>query len=122
MEFRIPSLTETEKQEFMSTWIRTHIDDGAIALTKPVLFAEFGKSSKTGGYSKSVRLSAMSSMFDAIYDSAVEGGAGAGALVWQLLTNTTCTALADGFEIVLSSDPDIASLMQMQASRLSSLS
>lgn len=90
-------------------------------MKKPVLFAEFGKSSRMDGYDKSVRVSAMSSMFDAIYDSAVEGGAGAGALVWQLLTNTTSAALADGFEILLSSDPEIASLMQMQASRLASL-
>lgn len=105
----------------MGTWIRTHIDDGALTLKKPVLFAEFGKSSRTDGYNKSVRVSAMGSMFDAIYESAVEGGAGAGALVWQLLTNSTNASFADGFEILLSSDPDIASLMVMQASRLSSL-
>jgi mannan endo-1,4-beta-mannosidase len=117
----MPSMAESEKEEFMSKWVRTHIDDGAGTLKKPVLFAEFGKSRNVAGYTESVRVSAMSAMFDAIYDSAVAGGAGAGALVWQLITNTT-TALADGFEIALSSDPNIASLMQQQASRLSSLS
>lgn len=119
--YRMPSMTETEKQEFMSTWIQTHINDGAATLKKPVLFAEFGKFKSVAGYTESVRFAAMSAMFDAIYNSAVDGGAGAGALVWQLLTNTT-TSLADGFEIILSSEPDIASLMQKQSSRLSSLS
>lgn len=114
-------MKEDGKRDFMGTWIRTHIDDGEVKLKKPVLFAEFGKSSRTEGYNKSVRESAMSSMFDAIYDSAVDGGAGAGALVWQLLTNTTSASLADGFEILLPSDTDIASLMKSQASRLSSL-
>ena len=113
-------MTETEKQEFMSKWIRTHINDGAATLKKPVLFAEFGKSRNVANYAESVRVSAMSTVYDAIYASAVEEGAGAGALVWQLLTTTT-TTLADGFEIILSSDNATALLMQKQASRLSSL-
>ena len=117
----MPTSAESEKQEFMSKWIQTHVNDGAVTLKKPVLFGEFGKSRDVAGYTESVRVSTMTAMYDAIYNSGAEGGAGTGALVWHLITNTT-TALADGFEIILSSDTNIASLMQKQSSRLSSLS
>ncbi|XP_024359301.1 putative mannan endo-1,4-beta-mannosidase 9 [Physcomitrium patens] len=117
-----PSLTEAEKRKFMVKWIQTHINDSETTLQKPVLFAEFGKSSRTSGYKETVRIDAMRSMFNAVYDSAAKQGAAAGAMVWMLVTNSTKNTLADGFEIDLSSDLAIASLMQNQASRMSSLS
>lgn len=106
----------------MVKWIQTHINDSETTLQKPVLFAEFGKSSRTSGYKETVRIDAMRSMFNAVYDSAAKQGAAAGAMVWMLVTNSTKNTLADGFEIDLSSDLAIASLMQNQASRMSSLS
>lgn len=105
----------------MDSWVTTHIQDSQNYLGKPVIFAEFGKSSNSPNYTESQRVTAMSAMYDTIYSSATTGGAGAGALVWQLVTSSIQTSLADNFQIVLSSSPAISKLMKDQATRLAKI-
>lgn len=118
---RITNQTEDGKRAFMGAWVRTHIDDAKYKLDMPVLFAEFGKSDRTPGYTESVRITSMTDMFDAVYASARDGGPAAGALVWHFVPKALEPSLQDGYAMVLSETPAVASLMRMQTDRLSIL-
>ena len=85
--------------------MRTHTDDAKYKLDMPVLFAEFGKSDRTLEYTESVRITAMTDIFDAVYASARDGGPAAGVLVWQFVPKALESSLQDGYVMVLSESP-----------------
>ncbi|KAK4777429.1 hypothetical protein SAY87_017616 [Trapa incisa] len=74
-----------EKVEYVSLWMRSHIDDGDKELKKPVMFTEFGYSNLNEDYKPSRRDKFFRVVFDVIYDSAKKNGSGAGSFLWQLL-------------------------------------
>lgn len=116
----MPQLSEPEMLGFMQNWVTAHIQDTGY-LQKPVLFAEFGKSSWTQGFYEGERDSFMSLVYDAIYDSAMNRGPGAGALVWQLTTASLLSNTQDGFAFVLSENPSTAAIMQSQSYRMAQI-
>ncbi len=116
----MPQLSEPEMLAFMQNWVTAHIQDTGY-LQKPVLFAEFGKSSWTPGFYEGERDNFMSLVYDAIYDSAMNQGPGAGALVWQLTTASLLSNTQDGFAFVLSENPSTAAIMQSQSYRMAQI-
>lgn len=112
---------EEDQVSFVQNWIATHLEDGSKILKKPVLFAEFGKSSKDPGFSMGER----DNLFDMIYKhvcaSASRRGAGAGAMFWQLMTEGM-SSNGDGYEVVLSQNPSTASIISVQSHKLAELS
>ncbi|XP_057794100.1 mannan endo-1,4-beta-mannosidase 7-like [Salvia miltiorrhiza] len=110
--------SDEEQLLFLDEWLSSHIKDAETKIQKPVLFAEFGKSSKDPGYRTSVRDEVMGAVYAAIYSSARRGGAAAGGLFWQLLSEGT-ESLGDGYGIVLSRSPSsTATLIQDQSNKL----
>ncbi|KAK4337838.1 hypothetical protein RND71_042325 [Anisodus tanguticus] len=69
---------------FMQRWITSHWDDSSRVLKKPLVLAEFGKSSKDPGYNLSARDTFMNSVHVNVYSYAIYGGTMGGSLVWQL--------------------------------------
>ncbi|XP_057864613.1 mannan endo-1,4-beta-mannosidase 2 [Cryptomeria japonica] len=81
----VPDKELDGKLGYFSRWVKSHIEDGEQVLKKPVLFTEFGLSSLCKDYEASHRDLLLKTMYDKIYESAKEGGAGAGAMVWQFV-------------------------------------
>lgn len=105
---------------FLDEWLNTHIKDAQTVIQKPLLIAEFGKSSKDPGYSTNERDDFLAAVYAAIYSSARRGGVAAGGLFWQLM-DEGMDNLRDGYEIVFSESPSTASLIQEQSQKLNQI-
>ncbi|XP_051124677.1 mannan endo-1,4-beta-mannosidase 7-like [Andrographis paniculata] len=105
---------------FLNDWLDSHIHDAQNVLRKPLLFAEFGKSSKDLGYRTDQRDELFDRIYSAIYSSAAAGGAAAGGLFWQLLAPGMDT-FRDGYEILFSESPSTAALISAQSQKLESI-
>lgn len=97
--------------------MEAHIDDAEKHLGMPVVFAEFGVSSKDPGYNSSYRDTLISSVYNTILNSTKKGGSGAGSLLWQFFPDGTDN-MDDGYAIVLSKSPSTANIIQLQSTRL----
>ncbi|KAJ3700248.1 hypothetical protein LUZ61_003953 [Rhynchospora tenuis] len=104
---------------FTKNWLESHIQDAA-ALGKPLMFTEFGKSSRSSGYNVSVRDFFLRKIYDVIYASARAGGACAGGLFWQVMAQGM-EGWSDGYEVVFSQCPSTASVIQQQSRRIAGL-
>ncbi|KAI6688822.1 hypothetical protein NL676_025650 [Syzygium grande] len=113
----LSDLSEGNQISFLSNWVNTHIQDAQNVLRKPLLFAEFGISSKDSGYNQNERDHFFDTVYSAIYSSARGGGAAAGSMFWQLLT-VGMDSYRDGYEIVLSESPSTASAIAQQSQKL----
>ncbi|WJX19714.1 mannan endo-1,4-beta-mannosidase [Trifolium repens] len=70
------------KNAFVDKWIESHIQDSNTILGKPIIIAEFGKSSNSSGYSIAKRNSYFRKIYKAISTSAINGGSCAGGIFW----------------------------------------
>lgn len=113
----LSSSNDRDQLSFLNNWLDTHIQDAQHILRKPILLAEFGKSRKDPGYSTYQRDVMFNTVYYKIYSSAKRGGAAAGGLFWQLLTEGM-DAFRDGYEIVLSQIPSTANVITQQAHKL----
>ncbi|KAA8537593.1 hypothetical protein F0562_027201 [Nyssa sinensis] len=112
--------SDESQLSFLNNWLNNHIQDAQNILKKPVLFAEFGKSSKDPGYNTNQRDQLFNTVYSAIYSSARGGGAAAGGFFWQLLTEGM-DSFGDGYDIVLSENPSTATLIAQQSQKLSKI-
>ncbi|RRT36295.1 hypothetical protein B296_00053889 [Ensete ventricosum] len=110
-----------EKMKYISGWLISHMEDGEEELKKPVLFTEFGLSDKSKDFDHAHRDVFYESIFDAVYESARRGGAGAGALVWQFMA-AGMQGYSDDFGIVPEERPSMYRLIKKQSCRLMRLS
>lgn len=109
-----------EKLKFVTQWITSHVEDGDKELDKPVVTTEFGLSHGVQGFDHSHRDVFYQAVFDIVYESAKRGGAGAGALVWQLAVEGM-EEFHDDFAIVPSERPSLYRLIKAQSCRLAKL-
>ncbi|KAG9456894.1 hypothetical protein H6P81_001402 [Aristolochia fimbriata] len=116
----VPGSNEETQSAFVQKWLLSHIQDSGAILKKPLIFSEFGKSSRSSGYSVSLRDSYYNSIYNSIYASARAGGACAGALFWQLFTEGMDN-MKDGYEVIFSETPSTAQLISQQSHKLSNL-
>jgi len=105
---------------FVNNWLNTHIQDAQYILKKPLLLAEFGKSWKNTGFNSYQRDALFNAVYYNIYSSASRGGAAAGSLFWQLLTEGM-DSFRDGYEVILSESPSTANMIAQQSRRLNHL-
>ncbi|XP_059636584.1 mannan endo-1,4-beta-mannosidase 7-like [Cornus florida] len=105
---------------FLNNWLNNHIEDAQKVIGKPLLFAEFGKSLKDPGYNTNQRDLLFNTVYSAIYSSARGGGAAAGGLFWQFLTEGM-DSFRDGYEIVLSESPSTAGVIAQQSQKLNKI-
>ena len=104
----------------MNKWMEIHLQDAERVVKKPVLFAEFGKSYKDPGYNSAQRVMFYNTVYNNIYNAMKSGRAGGGGLFWQLMVEEM-DSFADGYDIVLSKNPSIASIIYSQSQRMSVL-
>lgn len=114
---RFSSSSDDTQLSFLNEWLNNHIQDAQNVLRKPLLFTEFGKSSKDSGYSTYQRDMLFNTVYSAIYSSARSGGAAVGGMFWQLLTEGM-DSFRDGYEIVLSESPSTANVIAQQSHKL----
>ncbi|MCO5564361.1 hypothetical protein L7F22_018021 [Adiantum nelumboides] len=117
----LPNLSIMEKKNFTEKWVASHIEDATNVLHKPVLFTEFGVSDQTRDFDTKHRVELTDMVYDKIYKSAKEGGAGAGALVWQFLVEGV-ERFHDEFTIIPWRDPNFYKAMVEQSCKLYNLS
>jgi mannan endo-1,4-beta-mannosidase len=89
-------------------------------LRKPLLVAEFGRSRKDTGYSVDQRDAVFATVYAKVYNSARAGGAAAGALFWQLMTEGM-DSYWDGYEVVLRQAPSTTRVIRTQSRRMQRL-
>lgn len=87
-----------------------HSSDAKNILKKPLIFSEFGKSSKDPGYSINARDEYLRGIYLNILSLARREGSLAGGLVWQIVAEGM-EVYDDGYEIVLSRDGTTKSLI-----------
>ncbi|KAK8956760.1 Mannan endo-1,4-beta-mannosidase 6 [Platanthera zijinensis] len=116
----IPKATFDKKVEYLSNWVDYHVNDGERILKKPVLFSEVGsrlRGMRNGSYDRDIILK---TVYDKVYESAKKGQAGAGALVWQLMTEGI-QGYQDEFSFVAKQHPSTYKLILQQSCRLMKL-
>ncbi|KAJ0754577.1 putative mannan endo-1,4-beta-mannosidase [Helianthus annuus] len=113
--------TENSQMAFMQRWMSSHYDDSRNVLKKPLVIAEFGKSSKDSDYNINIRNSYMNAVYRNIYMEAKSGGTVGGGLVWQLMADGM-GSYGDGYEIILSESPSTDSLISQQSHAMTTLS
>ncbi|KAL7223901.1 hypothetical protein ACSBR1_025377 [Camellia fascicularis] len=105
---------------FLENWLSTHIQDAQYLLRKPLLITEFGKSWKDPNFSTYQRDLLFNTVYYKIYASAKRGGAAAGGLFWQLLTEGM-DSFRDGYDVVLSQSPSTANVIAQQSHKLNQI-
>ncbi|XVF01999.1 hypothetical protein REPUB_Repub04eG0138500 [Reevesia pubescens] len=106
-----------EKRNYVSKWVRSHIEDCDKELKKPVMFTEYGLSNQNKDYQPSQREQFYRTILDIIYKSAKKKGSGAGALVWQFFVEGM-EEYNDDFGIVPWESPSIYKLTVEHSCRL----
>nr|XP_027093945.1 mannan endo-1,4-beta-mannosidase 5-like [Coffea arabica] len=106
---------------FMQRWMSSHWEDSRTILKKPLVIAEFGKSSRDPGYSLRARDDYMSNVYRITYGYARSGGTMSGSLIWQLMAQGM-DSYDDGYAVVLGRNPSTTAIMSRQAHAMSALS
>ncbi|KAJ0239013.1 Mannan endo-1,4-beta-mannosidase 7 [Hirschfeldia incana] len=109
--------SEQSQMEFLNKWLDAHIQDAQNVLHKPIVLAEFGKSTKKSGFSPAQRDGVFNTVYGKIYESAKGGGAAAGGLFWQLLGNGMDN-FQDGYGIILSQSSSTVNVIAQQSRKL----
>ncbi|XP_073316326.1 mannan endo-1,4-beta-mannosidase 5-like [Primulina huaijiensis] len=114
--------SENEQMGFMDKWMWSHFDDSRRILKKPLIMAEFGKSSKDPGFSLNERDLYMGNVYRDTYRFArLTGGTMSGSLVWQIMAQGM-DSYNDGYQIVLSQSPSTAGIISRQSHAMTALS
>ncbi|CAI8583629.1 unnamed protein product [Vicia faba] len=111
-----PQISDTHLS-FVKSWMEAHIEDAEKYLGMPVIFSEFGVSSKDPGYNSTYRDTLISTVYSSILNSTKKGGSGAGSLLWQVFPDGTDN-MDDGYAIVFSKFPSTSSIVSLQSYRL----
>ncbi|KAL4272394.1 hypothetical protein GQ457_13G018280 [Hibiscus cannabinus] len=106
--------------QFTTSWMEAHIEDAEKYLGMPVIFSEFGVSSKDPGYNSSFRDALISTVYKTVLNSTKKGGSGVGSLLWQLFPDGM-DSMDDGYAIVLAKSPSTSKLISLHSSRLAIL-
>ncbi|KAL0423205.1 UNVERIFIED_CONTAM: putative mannan endo-1,4-beta-mannosidase 9 [Sesamum radiatum] len=105
---------------FVEKWIQAHIDDSKSILRKPLVVSEFGKSSRSSGYTVDARDRYFGLIFNTVYGCARRRGPCGGALFWQVMAEGM-ENWSDGYEVVLEQSPTTVGVIDQQSRRISSL-
>ncbi|KAL2458068.1 Mannan endo-beta-1 [Forsythia ovata] len=116
----LTSQNDEAQISFLNNWLQSHIQDAQNIVQKPLLFAEFGKSSRDPAYNTYQRDLLFNTVYSAIYSSAGGSGVAAGGLFWQLLTEGMDN-FRDGYEIIFNESPSTASLIAEESQKLNKI-
>ncbi|KAL0463372.1 UNVERIFIED_CONTAM: putative mannan endo-1,4-beta-mannosidase 9 [Sesamum latifolium] len=111
---------EEAQDAFAEKWIQEHVNDSKSILGKPLVVSEFGKSSRSSGYTVEARDKYFGLVFNTVYGCARRRGPCGGALFWQVMAEGM-ENWSDGYEVVLEQSPTTAGVIDQQSRRISSL-
>ncbi|KAG4996982.1 hypothetical protein JHK85_028421 [Glycine max] len=94
---RISSSDYEDQISFLGLWLNEHIQDAENTLHKPLLFGQFGISTRSYGGNSRPRDQLFNMVYSTIYSSASSGGVAVGGLFWQLMAQVM-DAYRDGYE------------------------
>ncbi|KAK6162905.1 hypothetical protein DH2020_002746 [Rehmannia glutinosa] len=117
---KVPGANEEGQAEFVEKWIQAHIDDSESIIGKPLMVTEFGKSSRSAGYTVGARDTYFGNIFNSVYSCARTGGPCGGALFWQVMAQGM-ENWSDGYEVVLEQSPSTAAVVSQQSREIASL-
>ncbi|KAL6593209.1 hypothetical protein ACP70R_049093 [Stipagrostis hirtigluma subsp. patula] len=96
-----PGATMEAQLQFVQSWMQAHIADAEDALDMPVVFTEFGVSTKArSAFNATTRDQFIQAVYGMLLASTRRGGAGAGGLLWQVPPEGT-EYMDDGYGVVL---------------------
>ncbi|XP_045797048.1 mannan endo-1,4-beta-mannosidase 4-like [Trifolium pratense] len=116
----LPNSNKTVINAFVDKWIESHIEDSNTILGKPIIIAEFGKSSNSSRHSIAKRNSYFRKIYKAISTSAFSGGSCAGGIFWQLLSQGMDN-YGDGFQVIFENHPSTAKVIKHQSKKMSKI-
>ncbi|XP_010543148.1 PREDICTED: mannan endo-1,4-beta-mannosidase 6 isoform X2 [Tarenaya hassleriana] len=111
-----PAISESHL-EFTRRWMEGHIEDAETYLGMPVVFAEFGVSSKDPGFNSSFRDTLLNTVYKTILNSTRKGGAAAGSLLWQVFPEGT-EYMDDGYALYLTRAHSASNIISLHSTRL----
>ena len=114
---RISSSDYEDQISFLGLWLNEHIQDAENTLHKPLLFGQFGISTRSYGGNSTPRDQLFNMVYSTIYSSASSGGVAVGGLFWQLMAQVM-DAYRDGYEVVLDESPSTANLIAPESQKL----
>ncbi|CAL5094206.1 unnamed protein product [Urochloa decumbens] len=104
--------------KFVQAWMQAHIADAEITLGMPVVFTEFGVSTRArSAFNATSRDQFVQAVYGVLLNSTRRGSAGAGALLWQVFPEGT-DYMDDGYGVVLPRAKDTARIMSAHSRRL----
>ncbi|CAL5208750.1 unnamed protein product [Lathyrus oleraceus] len=113
--------TERAKSVYVDKWIVAHLKDADTLLRKPIILAEFGKSSRESpGYNIAKKDNYFKKIYNAISTGATSGGSCAGGIFWQLLS-PGMDSYGDGYEVILENSPTTAQIIKEQSTKMSNM-
>ncbi|KAL0396444.1 UNVERIFIED_CONTAM: putative mannan endo-1,4-beta-mannosidase 9 [Sesamum calycinum] len=116
----VPGSNDEALDAFVEKWIQAHINDSKSILGKPLVVSEFGKSSRSSGYTVDARDRYFGLIFNTVYGCARRRGPCGGALFWQVMAEGM-ENWSDGYEVVLEQSPTTVGVIDQQSRRISSL-
>lgn len=99
---------------FMERWMESHSIDSNRLLKKPLVMAEFGKSSEDPGHSLAARDQYLITVYESMNKFEQSGGAVGGSLVWQLMVEGM-DSYRDGYDIILSQHASTRDIISAQS-------
>ncbi|XP_039128178.1 mannan endo-1,4-beta-mannosidase 6-like isoform X2 [Dioscorea cayenensis subsp. rotundata] len=103
--------------QFVESWMEAHIEDAEKVLGMPIVFGEFGISSKDLKFNLTFRDEFIDRVYKTMLNSTRKGGSGGGSLIWQLFPEGT-DYMDDGYAVVLSKSPKTCDIVSLQSWRL----
>ena len=116
--YRMSGASVEEQLKFAQSWMQAHIADTEGELGMPVVFTEFGVSTKARStFNATSRDQFIQAVYGLLLDSTRRGGAGAGALLWQVFPEGA-EYMDDGYGVVLPKAKATAGIMSVHSKRL----
>ncbi|KAG6503215.1 mannan endo-1,4-beta-mannosidase 6-like [Zingiber officinale] len=103
--------------QFATKWMRNHIDDTESVLRMPVVFGEYGVSSKDEKFNATFRNVFIDAVYSTLLNSTRRGGSGSGSLLWQLFPEGT-EYMDDGYGVVLTKAHNTSNIISLQSKRI----
>ncbi|KAI3667163.1 hypothetical protein L6452_42212 [Arctium lappa] len=112
--------SDEARAEFVEKRINSYIEDCKSILGKPLLIAEFGKSSTSAGYTVEARDEYFGTIFNMVYECARTVGSCSGTTFWQVMAEGM-ENWGDGYQVVLEQNPSTCAVIAEQSQKISSL-
>lgn len=103
--------------DFVKGWMHDHMDDAEKVLNMPVVFGEFGVSSKDERFTSGFREAFIGVVHKTLLRSRRSGGSGGGSLLWQLFPEGT-ENMDDGYAVVLAESPATSNMISLHAAKI----